>query len=109
MHLQFAPVIATQKTEVLRCTVPEPPHPHPAAPAEFKEAFSSFLVKFKASAMRNPEPVAASSAAPVSVAKQNAQVLDFWQIPPRLRSPALSEAEIEAITVCVYLIQLNDA
>ncbi|KAF7790768.1 hypothetical protein EIP86_001725 [Pleurotus ostreatoroseus] len=77
--------------------VPEPPHPHPAAPAEFKESFSSFLAKFQESASRAP----ASVATPKSGAKAgpNTQVVEeFWDMPQRLRSPAMTEAEMEAIT-----------
>ena len=85
---------------------PEPQHPHPAAPAEFKEHFSSFLAKFKASAMRDPQSVAPSAAAPKNAAKSNVQFIeDPTQLPARLRSPDLTEAEIEAITVssaCVF-------
>ncbi|KAJ3554204.1 hypothetical protein NM688_g3231 [Phlebia brevispora] len=47
--------------------------------------------------MRDPASVVAPKSAKSNV---NAQVIDdFWELPQRLRSPEISEAEMEAITV----------
>ncbi|PSR72898.1 hypothetical protein PHLCEN_2v11265 [Hermanssonia centrifuga] len=88
-----------------RPVAPEPQHPHPAAPADYKEHFSDFVAKFKSSgsSLQNTSP---SSAPAKSGAKESVKVFDdFWQVPARLRSPELSEAEMEAITVRIVTLK----
>lgn len=50
-----------------------------------------------------------SVATPQSGVKTGAQVVEeFWDMPQRLRSPAMTEAEMEAITVRVRRISIRN-
>ncbi|KAI0302928.1 hypothetical protein BC826DRAFT_982358 [Russula brevipes] len=72
---------------------PQPQHPHPAAPAQLKEAFSDFLQKYKS----HLSPSLSKSI------RQNPRGLmfnDFWEAPGHLWQPKsrhLEDAEIDAI------------
>jgi len=78
-------------------TAPDTPHPHPAAPAEFKERFSEFLAKMNSSGA-SPKT---SSTKPSS--SGNVNTFDqFWEAPSRFWQPRvrdMSEAEMDAIMV----------
>ncbi len=76
----------------------QPQRPHPAAPAQLKEAFSDFLKKYN-----SPSPSSGRNT------QQNSQRLifkDFWEAPeplwrPRIRQ--LEDAEIDAVLVSQML------
>ncbi|THH08032.1 hypothetical protein EW145_g2986 [Phellinidium pouzarii] len=72
---------------------PEPPHAHPAGPAEYKAHFSDFLKKFQYSRSQ--------SVAPKKAEDDGHDVYqEFWQAPVRLWNPRvreLSEEEMEAV------------
>jgi len=73
---------------------PEPPHAHPAGPADYKKAFSDFVKKFQSSASAFKSSSSGRTEAKPGV------FTEFWEAPSRIWSPrirALSEAEIEAI------------
>ena len=77
---------------------PQPQRPHPAAPAQLREAFSDFLKKYN-----SPLPSSGKNT------RQNSQRLtfkDFWEAPERLSRPRirqLEDAEIDAVLVSEML------
>lgn len=88
---------------------PEARHPHPAAPAEFKERFSQFLAKMNSSGSSESASQKSSASKDSSVTVYN----NFWEAPPQLWKPRvreLDEAEIEAIMVSydcrIYVFRL---
>ncbi|KAH9978243.1 hypothetical protein BGW80DRAFT_1286553 [Lactifluus volemus] len=61
---------------------PQPQQPHPAAPAQVKEAFSDFLKKYK------------------SFSQQKLRFNEFWEAPDYLWRPKISQledSEIDAV------------
>ncbi|KLO17493.1 hypothetical protein SCHPADRAFT_846434, partial [Schizopora paradoxa] len=73
---------------------PEPPHAHPAGPAEYKKAFSDFVKKFQSSASGSTSSSSGGKEAKPGV------FTEFWQAPSRIWNPrvrSLSEDEIEAV------------
>ncbi|KAF9485365.1 hypothetical protein BDN70DRAFT_927613 [Pholiota conissans] len=73
-------------------TTPEARHPHPAAPAEFKERFSQFLAKMNSSGSESSSQKASDSGAAV--------FSNFWEAPPRFWKPRvreLEDAEMDAV------------
>jgi len=71
-------------------STPDVPHPHPAAPIEFKQRFSEFLAKM------NSSTTSESAVKPSSDTVFN----DFWEAPPRFWKPKvrlLEEDEMNAI------------
>ncbi|OCH86037.1 hypothetical protein OBBRIDRAFT_838488 [Obba rivulosa] len=76
-------------------STPEAPHPHPAAPPEFKERFSDFLNKFQASA---ETPQSQTSAPGSSKGGKDVRVYNqFWEAPERLWKRELQDWEIELV------------
>ncbi|KAF5321697.1 hypothetical protein D9619_000942 [Psilocybe cf. subviscida] len=76
-------------------TSADTPHPHPAAPAEFKERFSEFLTKMNSSGASSK----ASSSKPSSSGNTNT-FNQFWEAPSRFWQPRvreMSKAEMDAI------------
>ncbi|KAF8974572.1 hypothetical protein BDZ97DRAFT_1911744 [Flammula alnicola] len=79
-------------------STPDAPHPHPAAPAEFKARFAQFLAKMNSS-------VSSESAAKLSSDSSSQQpstgvYSEFWEAPPRFWKPRvrqLEEDEMDAI------------
>ena len=82
---------------------PDVPHPHPAAPLEFKQRFSEFVAKREASAHSPPPPPPSPSAAPADSKKgsnkDTVTYQDFWEAPNRLWQRTYSEREMNAIMV----------
>ncbi|KAI0922112.1 hypothetical protein AcW1_004100 [Taiwanofungus camphoratus] len=73
-------------------STPKAPHPHPAAPADIKNAFSDFVKKLQSSA-----PAEASSKSQ-GASKEDVQVFDeFWQAPERLWKHGLEDWEVELV------------
>ncbi|PPQ95498.1 hypothetical protein CVT26_008526 [Gymnopilus dilepis] len=73
---------------------PDARHPHPAAPAEFKQRFSEFLNKMNSS---GSSEAASKSSGPTVYT-------EFWEAPPKFwnyKARHLEEAEIEAVMVRV--------
>lgn len=76
-------------------TGPQPQRPHPAAPAQFKEAFSDFLEKYKKFSF----PLTSSSNGQSSGRKI---FNEFWEAPEYLWRPKLrqlEDSEIDAVSV----------
>lgn len=92
-HVFFAICVPTQHG-----SGPQPQRPHPAAPAQLKEAFSDFLKKYN-----SPFPSSGRNT------QQNTQRLtfkDFWEAPVSLSRPRirqLEDAEIDAVLVSYIL------
>ncbi|KJA24484.1 hypothetical protein HYPSUDRAFT_38502 [Hypholoma sublateritium FD-334 SS-4] len=69
-------------------------HPHPAAPAEFKEHFPQFLARM------NSAESSTHTGSTSSLESGTAIYTEFWQAPPRFWKPRvreLEEDEMEAI------------
>ncbi|KAI0269445.1 hypothetical protein BC834DRAFT_627639 [Gloeopeniophorella convolvens] len=71
---------------------PQPQHPHPAAPAQFKEAFSDFLKKYQGTPATSGSSARTASGKPV--------LNEFWEAPEHLWRPRIShleDSEIDAV------------
>lgn len=79
----------------------EPPHPHPAGPADYKAHFTDFLKKFQSSTQtKSSTPSASKHSSDKPVYEE------FWEAPARLWNPrvrSLSEEEMEAVVVSTAL------
>jgi len=82
-------------------TAPDVPHPHPAAPLEFKQSFSEFVARREAAAHSSPSPSASAAPADSKKGSNNDTVTyhDFWEAPNRLWQRTYSEQEMNAIMV----------
>ncbi|KAI0076752.1 hypothetical protein K474DRAFT_1622435, partial [Panus rudis PR-1116 ss-1] len=83
---------------------PEPPHPHPFAPAELKQSFNEFIAKFQSSRSSNASLGSTSAQSAQSGDKKGANVQvfrDFWEAPERLWRHDLADAEVELIQASV--------
>ncbi|KAI0056686.1 hypothetical protein BV25DRAFT_1903115 [Artomyces pyxidatus] len=72
---------------------PEPQHPHPAAPAQLRDAFSDFLKKFESSGKQG-------SGAGSKASSGKAAYGEFWEAPERLwrnKASFVEDAEIDAV------------
>lgn len=80
--------------------VPEPPHPHPAAPKEYQT--SSFFTDFQKKSTSSPQPSQSPSQTQKASPSNTGAYTEFWQAPSRIWQPRvhkLSEEEIDAIQV----------
>lgn len=79
---------------------PQPQLPHPAAPAEFKEAFPNFLEKYKNFSLSSTNSSnGKSSGKPI--------FNEFWEAPEYLWQPKirnLEESEIDAVLVSIMAL-----
>jgi small subunit ribosomal protein YMR-31 len=73
---------------------PQPQQPHPAAPAQVKEAFSDFLKKYKSFSFPSESSEGHS--------QQKLRFNEFWEAPEYLWRPKISQledSEIDAVLV----------
>ncbi|KAF8264292.1 hypothetical protein EI94DRAFT_1593712 [Lactarius quietus] len=73
---------------------PQPQRPHPAAPTQFKEAFSDFLEKYKSFSSSSTSPRNGKSSG-------KPMFNEFWEAPERLWRPKtskLEDSEIDAVS-----------
>jgi len=82
------------------CTAPEAPHPHPAAPTEFKQRFS----QFQEARNKSSETVKAED-------HSNNVYSEFWEAPARFWKPRvryIEEEEMNAIMVrCTHVARFH--
>ena len=65
----------------IHLTEPEPQHPHPGAPTEFKDAFSDFLKKFEALSTRKFIAVEPKKDAVRRTTVNSNMYKNFWEAP----------------------------
>ena len=101
-------LVYDQTTVNVHLTEPEPQHPHPGAPAEFKDAFSDFLKKFETSSTRKFVAVEPKKDA-VRRTTVNSNVYEnFWEAPSRLWRPKAKEITKEEMNAVVVSLSSHE-
>lgn len=83
-------------------TEPEPQHPHPSAPIQFRESFSDFLKKFESTASEGKGAQQQHQSKEAKSKSKPGVYENFWEAPSRVWKPRvreISKDEMDAIIV----------